>query len=75
MHDVLLSSEVKQKWKWEAWHACKGLSREEAMLAFVKEVEKLDPSLKPAMAAAGAYHSPLYSQILQIFASLVAKLF
>ena len=40
------STEMKKKWKWEAWNACKGYTKDAAMMAFVKEVENLDPEFK-----------------------------
>ena len=30
--------------KWEAWTSCRGLSREQAMINFVREMEKFDSS-------------------------------
>ena len=41
-----LRSDLKKKWKWEAWNACTGIQKEAAMLAFIKEVEKLDPTFR-----------------------------
>ena len=37
-------------WKWGAWNACKGLVKEAAMIAFIKEVEQVEPSFKQKLA-------------------------